>query len=50
MKYTNREIASDFKLWQEYVDPSGHFSEEDFEEMPMDERIEFIEKCFRSED
>lgn len=46
MKYTYKEIANCFYLWQEYVDPDGNDSQEDFESMTFQERIDIIEGCF----
>lgn len=43
---TYEQIASDFKLWKEYVDLDGEDSEEDFNRMTLEERIEFIDTLF----
>ena len=42
--YTNIELAEDFGLWAEYVDPDGVMSQDEFEQMTMEERLEFINK------
>jgi hypothetical protein len=49
MKYSYQQIAKSYSLWEEYVDPSGLTTEEDFDAMTDDEKIEFQIKCFGSE-
>lgn len=48
-KYTYEQIASDFRLWGEYVDPNGMDSESTFNERSMEEKIAFIRNCFGEE-
>lgn len=43
---TYEEIASDFKLWGEYVDPDGVDSEEEFNRMTLEQRVEIIDTLF----
>lgn len=38
-QYTYKEIAADRQLWMEYVDPSATMTEEEFEQMSIEERI-----------
>jgi hypothetical protein len=42
----NREIASDWNLWREYIDPSGVMTREEFDAMTIEERVASIEGCF----
>jgi hypothetical protein len=49
-KPTNSQIANNYILWAEYVDPSGLTSEAEFDAMTEAEKMEFIEKCFGPED
>lgn len=46
VELTYEEIASDFKLWGEYVDPDGVDSEEEFNRMTLEQRVEIIDTCF----
>jgi hypothetical protein len=46
MKPTYFEQATNFRLWSEYVDPSGHLTESEFNEMTVAEKISIIEGCF----
>jgi hypothetical protein len=41
--YTNEEIAADYNLWIEFVDPTGVMTKEEWEALSMDERMEIIE-------
>jgi hypothetical protein len=43
---TNADICSDFRLWQEYVDPNGTITEEQFDEMSSEEKRQIIRDCF----
>ena len=38
---TRTEIACDFALWGEYVDPDGHTTEEEFDAMSVEEKVAF---------
>ncbi len=50
MKTPNyQQIATSFKLWQEYADPSGLDSEAAFNEKSVDEKINFLVSCFGAE-
>lgn len=48
--YTYREIAEDFGLWSEYVDPMGTTSEDEFEQMSIEEKIKIQIDCFGEEE
>ena len=43
--HTYKEIANEYRLWEEYIDPSGLDSEAKFNSMSEAEKIAFIEKC-----
>lgn len=43
---THTEIANNYSLWMEYVDPSGIDSEEDFNAMSTEQKLETINACF----
>jgi hypothetical protein len=47
--YTYAEIASNYRLWMEYVDPSGIDTPEAWEAMEMERRLEIIAACFGEE-
>jgi hypothetical protein len=47
---TYAQIAGNFGLWEEYVDRSGHMTEEQFDEMTISERMDFIVGCFGREE
>lgn len=36
------EIAEDFDLWQEYVDPDGYTTRQEFEEATLEESLAVI--------
>ena len=46
---TYHEIASDYALWCEYVDPGAEGTEEQWAAMTHDERIGIIVACFGDE-
>lgn len=48
-KHTYAEIANDWNLWAEYVDPAGVDSEEEFDAKTEAEKIAFMESCFGKE-
>jgi hypothetical protein len=43
------KIASDFSLWQEYIDPDATMPREEFDGMSHGERVAFINKNFGPE-
>lgn len=50
MKPTYAQIATDYRLWGEYIDPSNTMTESEFDAMPATERIEAIVACLGPED
>ena len=45
-KYSNQEIASNYTLWMEFVDPDGIDTESAFNAMSIERKISIIEDCF----
>jgi len=43
---TRTEIASNFALWQEYCDPHGHTTREEFDAMTVEEKVQFQRKMW----
>jgi hypothetical protein len=43
---TYEKICSSYELWSEYVDQDGIDSEEDFNRMTMEQRMELIETLY----
>lgn len=43
---TRNQIARDWNLWAEYVDPSAAMTREEFEAMTIDERVALQETVF----
>ena len=46
---TIQEMASNFQVWVEYVDPAAVVEEEKFEEMSVEEKVRIIESVFGPE-
>lgn len=46
---TYKQIANDWTLWREYVDPDGHWSYAEWSDLTELDRIAFIEACFGPE-
>ena len=44
--YTDTEIANDYRLWQEYADPTGFDSEDAFNAKTEQEKVAFLVSCF----
>ena len=44
------EIANNWTLWQEYVDPSATMTREEFDAMPLAEKLQIQADCFGPED
>ena len=42
----HESIADDFEQWMEYVDPEGIMTEDEFDSMTVEERLEIIRECF----
>ena len=47
--YTYLEIASDYILWEMYADPDGIETRESFDACPVQERLDFLVRCFGAE-
>ena len=47
--HSYNEIALNFKLWQEYADPTGFDSESEFNAKSVDEKVAFLVSCFGKE-
>jgi hypothetical protein len=39
-QYTYKQTANDFQLWMEYVDPHATMTQEEFDQMTTEEKIE----------
>ena len=48
--HTHNEIASEWNLWLDYVDPVGTMAREDFDAMPMEQKIQIQVDCFGPEE
>jgi hypothetical protein len=46
---THNEIAENFELWGQYVDPDGIDTREAFEAMSVPEKVKMIETMFGGE-
>ena len=47
----NQQIASDFNIWQEYADPSGTMTRQEWDELTIEDRINLLQSCgFEDED
>lgn len=44
------DIANDFDLWGKHADPTHLFSRDDFEKVPLLERIDLIVECYGDEE
>ena len=44
-KYTNKEIAESYGLWEEYVDPGNFGTKEEWEEMTVNDRLALMDMC-----
>ena len=49
MKPTRNEMASNFQVWAEYVDPAAVVKEKQFEKMTVAEKVKIIESVFGPE-
>lgn len=45
-RYTNAEIAADYRLWQTYADPGANDSEARFHAWSLDERLAVLVEMF----
>lgn len=48
--YTYEQIAEDFDLWGEYVDPNATMSEKEFDEMTTEDKVQMQVDMFGPED
>jgi hypothetical protein len=47
---SRKELARDWDLWCEYVNPSGAMSRDEFDAMTEDQRLTFMAACFGDDD
>lgn len=47
---TYAQIANDFRLWQEYVDPSGNDDKARFDAMTVEQKLNILAECFGPEE
>lgn len=48
--YSDREIASNRALWDEYVDPDGNTDDDEWEDSTIEERMDEMQKMFTNEE
>lgn len=48
-KYTYEEIADDFRLWGEYMDPNAEMTEEEFQTLSTEEKVAMQVEAFGAE-
>lgn len=48
-QHTYEEIAEDFRLWGEYMDPSAEMTEEEFQALSTDEKVAMQVEAFGME-
>ena len=48
--YSDREIASNRALWDEYVDPDGITDDDEWDDSTVDERMDEMQKMFTNEE
>ena len=48
--YSDREIASNRALWDEYVDPDGLTDDDEWEDSTVEERMDEMQKMFTQEE
>ncbi len=46
---THKQCATNFALWAEYVDPSAQYTEDEFDAMSVEEKIQIQLDCFGPE-
>jgi len=49
-QHTYAEIANNFSLWSEFVDPDGNMSEEEFNSIGTDKKIKIQVDAFGPEE
>lgn len=45
-KYTHDQIAADFRLWGEYVDPDATMLRDEFDAMTVEQRVKLMKEAF----
>ena len=45
-RYTMAEIAEDYELWCEYVDPGATMTEDEFDALSTDEKVKMQREMF----
>ena len=43
------QVAESFALWCEYADPQDTMTEEEWDAIPVEDRITILEECFGKE-
>jgi hypothetical protein len=49
-KYTYEQVAKNFELWGEYVDTDANMTEEEFDALSTEEKVEMQEEMFGKEE
>jgi hypothetical protein len=49
-QYTYEQIANDYNLWGEYVDTAAAVSEDEFEQMTTEEKVEMQIEMFGADE
>ena len=45
-RYTMAEIAEDYELWCEYVDPGATMTEDEFDALSIEEKVQMQREMF----
>ena len=48
-RHTMAEIAEDYELWEEFVDPSANMTEAEFDALSTDEKVKMQREMFPGE-
>lgn len=48
-QYTYEQIATDFRLWGEYMDPNAEMTQEEFDSMSTEEKVQLQVEAFGEE-
>lgn len=49
MSPSYEQIAQNFSLWEEYIDPQGYMSEEEFRKLSVNKKVKIIHSIFGEE-
>ena len=49
-QYTYEQVAENYELWSEYVDPDATMTKEEFDNLSTEEKVEMQEDMFGKED